>query len=277
VRNWFRAALVGATVILAPAAKATTPVQSWEVDCRTVLASDITAGGQCWFRVDISGDIDASALTLLDQSLAYKHAVEAALSTKLALSVTIDSPGGSVPIAMTIGRKLRGEQATVKVKNKCMSACIFVLIGGVERQIVGKVGIHRSFLNPDPKSGARVPDSAEIKTVAEKQLAAMAGYVEEMNVPRKIVDDMMSIPSDSIRLLTNDDLFHYGILPLDPYEREARELKEAQRLGISHAEYLGRKALVRRTCYPGRSDNPYLENYFDKFDACYQRIMGERP
>lgn len=250
-----------------------TPIQYWKISCETALRKSGAPAGQCFFYIDLTGDIDEQQLELLTQSISYKHDVEAALKTKLKLRVLVNSRGGRVTTAMQIGRLIRSESGIVAVDNDCLSSCIFILIGGIERQVRGRIGIHRLFLDTGVKSTTALPSSIEIKTAIDKLIADADAYVDEMNIPRRIIDDITSVPSDSIRMLTVDDLLHYGILPVDPYEQEVREIAEANAIGISHAEYLARKNLVRKTCYPDRSDNPYLQNPFDEFDDCYQKIM----
>lgn len=133
------------------------------------------------------------------------------------------------------------------------------------------------YLDPASKDGAALPTAAEVKDALVKQVAALNAYVDEMNVPRRVVDDMMTIPSDSLKLLTVEDLFHYGILPVDPFVQEAREIGDAKTIGISHTEYLARRNLARRTCFPDRGDNPYLQGAFDDFQPCWAHIVHAPP
>jgi len=45
--------------------------------------------------------------------------------------------------------------------------------------------------------------------------APLALYAQQMNVSRRIIDEMMSIPADRLRFLRPSDLATYGILPVD--------------------------------------------------------------
>jgi len=151
---------------------------------------------------------------------------------------------------MKMGRLIRKDDGIIIIEKYCFSSCIFILIGGVERQVLGKIGIHRLFLDPDSNKLTNDVSSDKIKTAINQLVADAIAYVTEMNVPRKIVDDMMSIPSDSIKLLTLNDLFHYGILPLDPL-KEKHKIAEAKLFGISHGEYLARKSFIRQKMLSG--------------------------
>lgn len=251
--------------------------QPWKVHCETTLnPSQPNLDNTCGFNVQILGDLSEAQVALFQKTLAQKHAIEGALKFKTQLRVAIDSAGGSVRSALSLGRLIRKESGTAAVEDndRCYSACIFVFMGGIDRWVgsTAKIAIHRPFFETD--SNAPSPSGGDVKMAFSKLLQDIHSYADEMNVPRRIVDDMILIPSDSARHLDIDGLFSYGILPVDPFEKEARDLAAAKRLGITSAEYLARLNRIRGTCYPDRSDNPYLWNFFDRYDACYRNIMN---
>src|SRR3546814_4721200 len=57
----------------------------------------------------------------------------------------IDSTGGRVEDAMPAGDAIAGSRWTIRVRadSICHSACVLVLAAGDDREVVGKVGIHR--------------------------------------------------------------------------------------------------------------------------------------
>ena len=59
--------------------------------------------------------------------------------------VILDSEGGDVVSALTIGRLIRARNFETDVTNNalCASACIFILAAGVDRSAYGRIGIHR--------------------------------------------------------------------------------------------------------------------------------------
>ena len=61
--------------------------------------------------------------------------------------VRLDSLGGDVDTALSIGRIVRADKAAVAVlgDGRCLSSCVFVLAGGAIRYVAGPVGIHRPF------------------------------------------------------------------------------------------------------------------------------------
>jgi hypothetical protein len=254
--------------------------QAWEISCRTYLDGGLGGGPdrKCWFTIHITGDIDDHQLQISTQTISYKHDVETALKVKMNLNVIINSLGGNPTVAMQIGRLIRKDNGNIIIdKNKdCLSSCIFVLIGAIERHWNGgRIGIHRLYLNPDVNNANTTPNSSEIKTTINKLVAEAIAYVDEMNVPRRIIDDMMAIPSDDIKMLSADDLLHYGVLPLDPYVQEAREIAKAKTMGISHFEYLSRRKHAREAC--GVADNPYMRYIFYDFNECFTHIMNGPP
>lgn len=89
----------------------------------------------------------------------------------------LDTPGGDVVAAMTIGRLLRKERAYVQIDPDavCLSACVLVLAGAVEREVQGKIGIHRPYFEipADPIS------TDNIKEAYQNMLQQMRIYLRE--------------------------------------------------------------------------------------------------
>src|SRR5207253_464065 len=75
------------------------------------------------------------------------HAFSASVGVDLPLEVTLSSKGGDVDGALAAGRLLRKERVTISVPNddECLSACVFLLMAGVQRMVTGKVAIHRPY------------------------------------------------------------------------------------------------------------------------------------
>ena len=109
---------------------------------------------------------------------------------------------------MEIGRLLRRESATLHVSRsaECSSACVFVLMGATARSVApgGRVGIHRPSLGTE--GSERLVESLGRQIVL---------YAEEMNVPRRIVDDMMATPSSRLRYLTPAELSGWVVVSAD--------------------------------------------------------------
>src|SRR4030095_5944368 len=122
-----------------------------------------------------------------------------------------------------------GEGASLSVGKgaSCISACVFLLMGAIERHISGdaRVGIHRPSLRAS-QAGEPGPGSEDEHVRAMSE--ALVLYAQQMTVPRKIIDALMLIPPDRIEFLSASELATYGI-----NTRDAVAL--AERRGRSHS------------------------------------------
>jgi hypothetical protein len=127
--------------------------------------------------------------------------------------VYLDTRGGSVPAAISIGRFLRKEQAYAEIKfqSVCYSACVLVLAGAVRRNMQGKVGIHRPYFEV-PK-GEVLPD--KYRELFQTMLRELRDYFREMNVNEQLADAMLRTEPEHMRLLNYAELNGYGLTSVD--------------------------------------------------------------
>jgi hypothetical protein len=188
--------------------------------------------------------------------------------------VRIDSDGGDVQAAMSLGRVLRKYKKTVAVESgdRCASACVFILAGAVNRIVAGDVVIHRPYLVKD------LPGSAGYDEIYKRTEQLIRAYFAEMNIPEGLVDRMLAVPPAKGELLTPLELERYMLNGEDPAYEEQQTATEANQAGISLAEYRRRQAMQKAVC-----GWPYASNDPDFFDAashvvCEQAIMiGRDP
>lgn len=189
----------------------------WKLDCNPSSGKRTGEAAACIFRLKLRGTIDASRLHLLRQAIQRRDAVERTLHREIEVHVDVDSPGGEIFAALEIGRILRAERASIAVGRgaSCISSCIFLLMGATERNISGaaRLGIHRPSLGASAQGGSKQPGEDAIVEALSEQLVL---YAQQMNVPRKIVDDAMSVPPDRVERLSAADLAAYGIGAVDP-------------------------------------------------------------
>jgi hypothetical protein len=76
----------------------------------------------------------------------------------------------------------------------CASACALMWFGAVER--LGEVGLHRPSTE-DPAFKALPP--AEASTTYRRILSSIISYLDEMEVPKPMIDAMVSTSSSEIR------------------------------------------------------------------------------
>jgi hypothetical protein len=125
-------------------------------------------------------------------------------STYLSIQIHLNSNGGDVDAAMTIGRLLRkyGVRTVVTPMAKCLSSCVFILMAGLERVAKEKtIGIHRPYF-ADLNSQAKIN---EVQHLRFKKIDAIKNYLTEMDIPNSILDLMISIPPDDIKVLLFGD------------------------------------------------------------------------
>lgn len=159
----------------------------------------------------------------------------------------LDSPGGNINAAMEIGRLLRKARATCMVLrgSKCYSSCVLVLAGAVDRKIEigGEVGIHRPY---STYVGAR--DYQTTEKEYRKTEAAVRSYLKEMNLPERLFEAMVRVPSEKIRVLTRSEAEDLGFTGTDPVEQEVQDATDAAKYGISRREYTRRKGQLDNAC-----------------------------
>ena len=200
-----------------PRASAASTSRWWKLDCGEAQRAAPVKRTRCSFTVKLRGVLDASRLQLIRHALVRRDAARRALHRDVDLRIDVDSQGGEVFAAMQIGRILREERASIAIRNgaSCISSCVLLLMGAVERNVsdAARLGIHRPSLGASGRGGPKeVGEDAIVDAMAEQ----LALYAQQMNVPRKIVDEMMSIPADRLRLLRPSDLAAYGIVARDP-------------------------------------------------------------
>ena len=119
------------------------------------------------------------------------------LRGKKAVGLIINSPGGSVFEARTLGRYLRANGLRTAVDQICVSACIDVLAGGAERYVTrdARLGIHQS----------KVPERYSSHEGGQLYVADSFRYLREMGVDADVAIAAASIPNDKLLLIPLSD------------------------------------------------------------------------
>jgi ATP-dependent protease ClpP protease subunit len=213
----YRAPALASESGLDPHASIASSSRWWKLDCDEVHRASPVDRKSCTFTVKLRGAIDTSRLQLIRHARGRRDAARRALHRDVELRIDVDSRGGELFAAMEIGRILRDERASIAVRNgaSCISSCVLLLMGAVERNVSGgaRLGIHRPSLGASARGG---PKEAGEDAIVDAMAAQLALYAQQMNVPRRIVDEMMSIPADRLRSLRPSELAGYGISRVDP-------------------------------------------------------------
>jgi ATP-dependent protease ClpP protease subunit len=198
----------------------------WKLECGEAGRKRAAETTACAFTVKLRGAIDGSRLHLVRQALHRRDTVQHALHREVGFHIDVDSQGGEIFATLEIGRIMRAEGASIAVGTgaSCISSCVFLLMGAIERHISGdaRVGIHRPSLRAPQAGGPRQVSEDEIVDAMSEQLVL---YAQQMNVPRKIIDALMVVPPDRVELLSASELATYGISALDAGALEERRAR----------------------------------------------------
>lgn len=126
-------------------------------------------------------------------------------------TIVLASHGGDLLEAMRIGQFLRDTYMEVFVNPKvgrCASACFFIYVSAIQRDsLVPGLGIHRPYFSTAELE--RTPlDEAEQKH--RHLMAAVRKYLEDQEVPTRIIEKMFSLASSEIYWLTQEDIASLG-------------------------------------------------------------------
>lgn len=193
-----------------------------------------------------------------------------------ALIVTLNSKGGDIRAAIEIGqivRRIPKSAALVGQDEICASACVFVLAGAVLRSVSGKVGIHRPFsmTTEDKKYQDRQREFTALSR-------AIKDYLEQMNLPPSLYDEMMQIPSQAVKVLSDAELHRFGLDRNDPVYQDLLDSDNARGYGLSKNEYLSRNARASRICQTGKTPAPKIaedaKQAYELENKCTAEVMN---
>jgi ATP-dependent protease ClpP protease subunit len=248
------------------------------------------SGDEVGLTMDIDGEIDPRTVESVEKLFGQYHERQAKVRAGSKCEVRreldfaafgthygINSPGGSVPAAMAIGRIFRREHAHLIVDHNCISACILILAGAVDRHIgsTAVVGIHRPYLGTTPQQGLTTD---QVKDAYARMLQDIRAYLREMDVSAQLADDMLATEPERIHVLTQAELKAYGLARVDPaeqqrraIEKEARDVQEANQLGLDRREYTRRKSLGISSCIFNSTTGQYMTD--GEMLDCRRRVL----
>jgi hypothetical protein len=140
-----------------------------------------------------------------------------------ALVIHLNSPGGSLQEAVLLAKivETAALDTVVKENGICASACFFVWLAGNHR----RASSQEVMVDPKTQSELReigtVPGYVGLHRPFEQRLMSaennqptlmrgVANYLDEKLVPRRLIDAMMTHPSNDIYWLTDQDLADIG-------------------------------------------------------------------
>lgn len=167
------------------------------------------------------------------------------------ISITLDSPGGSLMAGILMGRLLsrRTEVVTAQVgrydkpDEVCASACVLIYLGADYRyfnQEKGKLGVHR-FSMSDPDL-----DANEALATAQEISATIVSYITEMRADPKLFDRMSNTPAEGIDWISFSDLEEWRVVtgPVFSETSEYRNLNGSIALELNHVAVQGESSMI---------------------------------
>lgn len=154
--------------------------------------------------VIISGQIESGDAKKVEALLAeVKRTDDGHLIRRL----MIHSPGGLIGEAMEIGRLIRsnGVEVFLPQQLSCISACVLIIAGGVNRIIDGQVGIDL----PHFLTAAGPKD--DVPALLAESKRNIRDYFRSMGVAEDLAEAMFSVPSGIVRYLRQDELSQYQL------------------------------------------------------------------
>lgn len=152
-------------------------------------------------------------------------------------TVWLSSNGGDIDASMELGRLLRdrGLYTLVGKGDQCLSACVFVFMGGERRSVAGRLGIHRPFFPYTYETPDRQARFRHLTRVLRE-------YIDELDFPASLYEAVMLVPPESMQFLTPGELKTYYLEGISPSSEDRLDALAARRLGLSMRAYLQHKA-----------------------------------
>lgn len=165
----------------------------------------------CGTRILASGVIEADSYIKLASFIATSKDVPPVPT------IVFDSPGGSVSGALAMGRLIRSRgydtalekdyqeeplfkdgMRDIALNTVCASACSLAFLGGKNRLVDrdARYGVHQ-FYSKDRGAG---------EAAAQVTMTALALYLEEMGVSRRLLDLSSVVAPEGMRWLTSDEM-----------------------------------------------------------------------
>lgn len=166
------------------------------------------------WRFYLSGQVNAGDAERFVRILLEPLAEKPLLLSELILA----SPGGNLEEALRLATLVKGLHLDTRVRADgiCSSACFFIFLAGDNRAAgersegkmrPGRIGLHRPYLG----GGAlKKGDPAVGMERQQAEMGKVIDYLRRESVPLRLIDEMMSHPSNDIYWLTYDDLWQLG-------------------------------------------------------------------
>ena len=121
--------------------------------------------------------------------------------------LVLTSDGGAIVSSLQAGTLIRGRNADVEVRGQCLSACVFVVAGGVYRvaEPGAKIGVHQ-FYSSQPVDGATATSDAQ------QTASLIVRYLENQGVSPDLFHTMVKVPPEQMLIIPSEQLVTWKLL-----------------------------------------------------------------
>jgi len=160
---------------------------------------------------------DAETLIRLEGRIGARDAVnfkKALRAAPKARTIDLDSPGGSLIIALAIAEDIIGQGFRTRIPkdDQCLSACALLFFAGETREAEGDLGVHQIA---STKSGDF--------QFAQAALADVLDFFRRANVDPQITQLMLATPPDAMHVFSSEEIDRYGIDRIVALKQEPSE------------------------------------------------------
>lgn len=180
----------------------------------------------------ISGNIDDNLLQYFESYLNYIKNKKISLHMN---AIQLDSSGGDVQVALKMGALIRRAKLNTFVDPvaSCKSACVLILMGGIERMPYGQIHIHRSgFANIN-----QTMTEAKIEESIVTAQNLIANYTRDMGLSQNLADAINTTPNWASRLPEPIEMRRWGLEGMTQASEVALSLVAGSKFKMSKNQF----------------------------------------
>ena len=144
----------------------------------------------------LNGEIDVSS------ALNFRRVLDAAPNAKV---VALNSPGGNVQMGLLIADDIHQRKLTTYIPkgSGCYSACAYIFLAGVAREVEGELGVHQISSQSSDLVGAQLTISDIIDVLGR------------FDTPPEVMSVMFKTPPDDMHVFTGEEIVRYRLNKAD--------------------------------------------------------------
>ncbi len=142
--------------------------------------------------ITLTGEID------LYSALNFRRALHASQKARL---LVLDSVGGAVQMALLIADDVHARRLSTFIpKGKgCYSACAFIFMAGVERQVDGELGVHQ------------ISSESNDLVNAQLSISDIIDMLTRFDTPAEVMTTMFKTPPSQMHVFSNEEIGRYKL------------------------------------------------------------------